>query len=395
MAWTGSTPHRGVVSFATGLVTGLGHSPWSRLAISCQALLQRTEATLRTNPFRTSIASNAVVLACAGSLAPLVAAETFASLLFAGAAGLTCLALARPASATPRQSKTASRVVERRLSRGPERLSPDLKRRGSIFSDREIALARLPAHSNRFSELTTPATPSPVDDRARWAKLTAHMSHELRTPLNAVLGFSEMMTNEVCGPMGSHCYSDYARSIHASGRMLLKSAEDALAITALLTATDARRNPVRACLKSAVADAVQFHGTSFSSCHATLSNFSDFAIACPTIYVAADPQIVRQLFINLMADAAPHTAAGGDISVTATADGALAELTLTVRPAAQNASATSDATCDQSQPDGFSIMLARTLADLSGAGLTIGISDGGDRYYRIVFAAANQQDFFA
>src|SRR5690606_31572571 len=95
-------------------------------------------------------------------------------------------------------------------------------------------------------------------DRDVWAKLTAHMSHELRTPLNAVLGFSELMSKEVFGPLGSSQYGDYARDIHASGRMLLKSAEDALAITALMTAP-ARKGPQQACrLKSVMDDVCSF-----------------------------------------------------------------------------------------------------------------------------------------
>ena len=34
------------------------------------------------------------------------------------------------------------------------------------------------------------------------SRFLATMSHELRTPLNAILGFSEIMKNEVLGPMG-------------------------------------------------------------------------------------------------------------------------------------------------------------------------------------------------
>ena len=46
----------------------------------------------------------------------------------------------------------------------------------------------------------------------------ANMNHELRTPLNAVIGFSEILTNELFGPIGNSRYRDYAADIHASGR---------------------------------------------------------------------------------------------------------------------------------------------------------------------------------
>ena len=35
------------------------------------------------------------------------------------------------------------------------------------------------------------------------SKFLANMSHELRTPLNAIMGFSEMIKDEVLGPVGN------------------------------------------------------------------------------------------------------------------------------------------------------------------------------------------------
>ena len=48
------------------------------------------------------------------------------------------------------------------------------------------------------------------------------MSHELRTPLNAIMGFSEMIKDEVLGPIGNATYKSYAGDIHESGNHLLK-----------------------------------------------------------------------------------------------------------------------------------------------------------------------------
>src|SRR5690606_24703278 len=53
------------------------------------------------------------------------------------------------------------------------------------------------------------------------SRFLASMSHELRTPLNAILGFSEVMANEVLGPVGNETYKDYAGDIHQSGQHLL------------------------------------------------------------------------------------------------------------------------------------------------------------------------------
>ena len=56
----------------------------------------------------------------------------------------------------------------------------------------------------------------------------ANMSHELRTPLNAIIGFSEMMTHQVFGPLGSPKYADYCNDIHGSGQHLLNVISEVL-----------------------------------------------------------------------------------------------------------------------------------------------------------------------
>ena len=53
------------------------------------------------------------------------------------------------------------------------------------------------------------------------SRFLATMSHELRTPLNAILGFSEVMKNEVLGPIDNASYQDYVADIHTSGQHLL------------------------------------------------------------------------------------------------------------------------------------------------------------------------------
>ena len=64
-------------------------------------------------------------------------------------------------------------------------------------------------------------------NRAKSQFLTT-MSHELRTPLNAILGFSEIMKDEIFGPIGKPQYSQYAADIHSSGQHLLGLINDIL-----------------------------------------------------------------------------------------------------------------------------------------------------------------------
>ena len=56
----------------------------------------------------------------------------------------------------------------------------------------------------------------------------ANMSHELRTPLNAIIGFSEIMSSELFGPMGNERYKEYAQDIYRSGAHLLGLVNDVL-----------------------------------------------------------------------------------------------------------------------------------------------------------------------
>ena len=86
-----------------------------------------------------------------------------------------------------------------------------------------------------------------------WADLMSRVNHELRTPLNAVIGFSEMMALEMFGPLGNDRYQEYVRYIRDSADELLKSAEDTLALTALLTnaaSPPMRPSPARSSMPS-------------------------------------------------------------------------------------------------------------------------------------------------
>jgi len=62
-------------------------------------------------------------------------------------------------------------------------------------------------------------------------QLLATMSHELRTPLNAVLGFFEIMSRELLGPVGNETYREYVTGIYDSARHLLDVVDDLLSLS--------------------------------------------------------------------------------------------------------------------------------------------------------------------
>jgi signal transduction histidine kinase len=63
----------------------------------------------------------------------------------------------------------------------------------------------------------------------------ANMSHELRTPLNAIIGFSEVISNELFGPIANAKYREYIKDINTNGLHLLSIVNDVLNIGFLHT----------------------------------------------------------------------------------------------------------------------------------------------------------------
>jgi len=57
-----------------------------------------------------------------------------------------------------------------------------------------------------------------------------NIPHELRTPLNHVIGFSEILKDQLLGPMNNDKYIEYANNIYTSGCELLDKIDDAIGI---------------------------------------------------------------------------------------------------------------------------------------------------------------------
>ena len=140
--------------------------------------------------------------------------------------------------------------------------------------------------------------------RAKSAFL-ANMSHELRTPLNAILGFSEILRDELLGPLGDARYCEYAGDILSSGKHLLAVINDILDLTKIeaghLT-LDEQPVDVLAMLAACeryFADAVEEAGIRL-------------VIKGPPeeVTITADPARLKQILLNLISNAVKFTSAG-------------------------------------------------------------------------------------
>ncbi|WP_245531353.1 sensor histidine kinase [Asticcacaulis biprosthecium] len=83
---------------------------------------------------------------------------------------------------------------------------------------------------------------SPDKDVARKSFLRM-VSHELRTPLNSIIGFSEILRQELYGPLGSPQYVEYANIIRDSGTKLLNLFNGFIEIVRLESGGDLKAVP--------------------------------------------------------------------------------------------------------------------------------------------------------
>ena len=80
---------------------------------------------------------------------------------------------------------------------------------------------------SRSSKCTAARERAEAANKAK-SRFLANMSHELRTPLNAVIGFTDLMRQEMFGPLGNERYEEYATLIYDSGQLLLDLISDML-----------------------------------------------------------------------------------------------------------------------------------------------------------------------
>lgn len=138
----------------------------------------------------------------------------------------------------------------------------------------------------------------------------ANMSHELRTPLNAINGFSEILVNEMYGPLGDKRYLGYAHDILTSGQHLLDMINDILDI-AKIEAGKMTIDPKPIDLVDPVDAAVRMIRRKAEDKGIALN------LQAPDDLpeVDADHRAVRQMMLNLLSNAIKFTDSGGRILV--------------------------------------------------------------------------------
>ncbi len=163
----------------------------------------------------------------------------------------------------------------------------------------------------RTVELTVAKDQAEGANRAK-SEFLAMMSHELRTPLNAVIGFSDIMRNEMLGPVGSARYRDYAVDINESGKHLLDLINDILDLSKVESGEDELHNE-DICVPDMVHAVLPLVRGSAKSGGVELEVILEDGLPL----LRADERKLRQILINLLSNAIKFTEAGGKVGLRA------------------------------------------------------------------------------
>lgn len=144
------------------------------------------------------------------------------------------------------------------------------------------------------------------------SQFLANMSHELRTPLNAIIGFSELINNELFGPVGNDRYKEYVGDIYKSSSHLLSLINDILDLSKI----EADRYE----LYEEELDVAEVIAT----CHHMIRHRASEAgvelsmVMDPHLpLLLADKRALRQMILNLVSNAVKFTPRGGYIELSA------------------------------------------------------------------------------
>jgi PAS domain S-box-containing protein len=151
-------------------------------------------------------------------------------------------------------------------------------------------------------------------ERANLAKtdFLANMSHELRTPLNAVIGFSEVLQDELYGKLNERQH-EYVKNVLGSGKHLLNLIGDILDLSKV-EAGKMEFELSGFLLRDELNDSLSMMKEKAMSCGVKL----DYELAPDAdIELVTDERKLKQILYNLLSNAVKFTPEGGSVSVSA------------------------------------------------------------------------------
>ncbi|HEX4078809.1 MAG TPA: PAS domain-containing sensor histidine kinase [Rhizomicrobium sp.] len=235
------------------------------------------------------------------------------------------LALLQSSSAQTSQSGRGA-MAEVRLRRGDGRLVwAEIRSRPAMTAKGKapdiVAVTRDISDRKENERALIAARDSAEQASRAKSRFLANMSHELRTPLNAIIGFSEVMSHEMFGPLGAPRYLEYARLIHESGGHLLDLINGVLDMSKIEAGKFELSEDVFD-LEPVAAQALRFVKLQAERKGIVLR----LSIAPGAKTAFADRRAVKQILVNLLANGVKFTPRGGSVWVAAARDNGGIEL---------------------------------------------------------------------
>jgi PAS domain S-box-containing protein len=150
-------------------------------------------------------------------------------------------------------------------------------------------------------------------DRAK-TEFLANMSHELRTPLNAVIGFSDVLAQQIMGPIPA-AYAESIDAIRSSGRHLLEIIGDLLEMSRIESG-DRYLQEFPFDVKAAIHDSAR-HFTAQAQRDGIALSVDDTG-RLPDL--VGEERAFKQVLGNLLSNALKFTPRHGRVTITATRD---------------------------------------------------------------------------
>jgi len=139
----------------------------------------------------------------------------------------------------------------------------------------------------------------------------ATVSHELRTPLTSIIGYSEMLVEGIAGELGKE-QREFVTTIHEKGGHLLAL------ITGLLDLSKLESGSMTVNLRAIDVHELVRQVVSTLTPLARKKGITLEGAPPPGLpHLKADPERLRQVFLNLVENAIKFTPAGGVVSITA------------------------------------------------------------------------------
>lgn len=214
-----------------------------------------------------------------------------------------------------RDTMVGALVIRRKV---PGDFGPEIVRMLEIFAA-QSALAIL--NARLFRDLDRSRTELEVASRHK-SEFLASMSHELRTPLNAVIGFSEVLLDQLFGEVNER-QAEYLGDIRNSGRHLLELLNEILDLSRV-EAGRMELDPHRFDVASVLEYSLGLLRQRAANHDIALELFVPVDVGA----VDADELRFKQVVVNQLTNAVKFTPDGGKVTVAARRVGA--ELQVTV-----------------------------------------------------------------